>query len=212
MAESISRDIHRLYLESEHFDQYSLNEVLRYIRVYAWRNIERERDIVHAGLKQIQKSSKLKVSEEITQKLNSIAVSISNYPYVSCLLAFPHKDIPQLITIDSDTGQTNAINKYHFIALGSGQNFAMPILGFFENVFWPNKKPLIDDAMFVVFWTIQLAINISAEKFSNPIDMTVLSKTNNKWQAKMIGNKEQSVIHKKIQRFTKLLQNSKTLN
>jgi len=61
-----------------------------------------------------------------------------------------------------------------YVSLGCGQPITDPFLGFMRRIFWKEGMPNVADAIFVVTWTLQHAIDLNAGGINKPIQLGVL--------------------------------------
>lgn len=61
-----------------------------------------------------------------------------------------------------------------YVSMGCGQPITDPFLGLMRRIFWKDSLPGVADAIFVVTWTLQHAIDLNTGGINGPIQMAVI--------------------------------------
>src|SRR2546422_510006 len=76
------------------------------------------------------------------------------------------------------------------MAVGSARAIADPFLAFMRHVLWPLGCPTIQDGTFSAVWTLVHAIDTNAGGVAEPIQVAVLERQGNDWQARELVDAE----------------------
>jgi 20S proteasome alpha/beta subunit len=71
-------------------------------------------------------------------------------------------------------------DKCWYVSMGCGQSLADPYLALMRMAFWQHGPPTVDDAVFAATWVMHHAIELSPGFVREPIDIAVLTASNNK--------------------------------
>lgn len=108
----------------------------------------------------------------------------------SALVAAPLNDHAELVEFDQQCAPTLATDDLPFMAVGSARAIADPFLAFMRHVLWPLGCPTIQDGTFSAVWTLVHAIDTNAGGVAEPIQVAVLERQGNDWQARELVDAE----------------------
>ena len=82
-------------------------------------------------------------------------------------------------------------DKLFFVSMGSGQMLADPFLAFISRVLWKDTSPSVEQAKFGVYWALDHAIKLAPGGVGGPINLSVLSKVGEAWQASLLPDTQE---------------------
>jgi hypothetical protein len=111
------------------------------------------------------------------------------------LFAFVHRDEPQLIDFDSvsfhpelkglsDAKRGGKDRIWRCVSMGAGQALADAFLAHSYRLLFGDQVPNIDRAKLVVAWTIQHVVRYNPGLVGGDLQLAVLEKRNDKWEAR----------------------------
>jgi 20S proteasome alpha/beta subunit len=77
-----------------------------------------------------------------------------------------------------------------FVSMGSGQLIADPFLALLRRIFWPDKMPRVNEAVFAVMWVLNHAIEVNAGGINGPPHVAILTKPANAPVARFLEDNE----------------------
>ena len=77
-----------------------------------------------------------------------------------------------------------------WVSMGSGQPITDPFLGFVRKIFWDDKQPDLKDGIYGTIWALQHVISLNPGGVGGPVQISILTKENNKLVAKILTNDE----------------------
>jgi len=80
-----------------------------------------------------------------------------------------------------------------YVSMGSGQPITDPFLAFLREIFWQAGPPNLQEGIFAVTWTLELAIKINPGGVNGPLRIAVLEPLRggrNVFEARMLEDKE----------------------
>ena len=106
------------------------------------------------------------------------------------LMAFANKNEPVLCEFTLPWFQPELkTEQLYWCSMGSTQGITDPFLKFLTDILWPDKtQPTIQQAVPVVTWTLQHAIEANPGGVKGPIRIAVLEKTGLKYQARDVDD------------------------
>jgi hypothetical protein len=158
---------------------------------------------------------------QVGTALSSFAVqnfASTNAPNGSfgALLAFPLADKPQLCEFAVSNFQPELKTAdIWYVSMGSGQLIVDPFLALIRRVFWNDGVPGCQDAAFAVHWAISHAIEINPGGVNKPVSIGVLRRTDGKFAAALLSDKELAAhaenvsgVEKYLRKYKDILQGS----
>jgi hypothetical protein len=77
-----------------------------------------------------------------------------------------------------------------YVSLGSAQTITDPFLGLMRGVFWQSGRPTVKDAVFVVTWAIEHAIEVNPGGVNGPVRIAVLERQGSNFGARVVSDDE----------------------
>jgi hypothetical protein len=110
----------------------------------------------------------LALSQGIVQQLKNTGI-VGNAIGANAILAFGHGGGHHCCMFEGQL-QPRLLDEHHFYAaLGSGKLSADPFLRFLVDVFCPNGRPTLREAIFLATWTVQHVIDTNPGGVAGPI-------------------------------------------
>lgn len=107
------------------------------------------------------------------------------------LLAIQLKDGLHLINISHRCSLQEATLNYPLMAIGSGEQIAIPFLAFLRRILWSDKPPHVSDGILIIYWTLQHSILTAPSGVAAPYQLAELKKdTDDKWKARLLSDDE----------------------
>lgn len=141
------------------------------IKAAFWKHAEQEQQSAATSVKIIGQAA---LNSSICYAL--VALPLSKQP---CLLQFDYQCAPE-----------EATSKLPFVAIGSGQPCADPFLAFLRRIFWNNKAPSLNEAIFASVWALQHAIQTMPGGVSGPVQVAVLERHGGNLAARELSPEE----------------------
>ena len=106
------------------------------------------------------------------------------------LMAFANKNEPVLCEFGLPWFQPELkTEQLYWCSMGSTQGITDPFLEFISRILWPNNiQPTIQQAVPVVTWTLEHAIEVNPGGVKGPIRIAVLEKTGLKYKAREVDD------------------------
>ena len=127
-----------------------------------------------------------------------------NILYNSSLAGIPFADGFRLCNIEWNGSLYCLTEALPYVAIGSGKGNADPFLRFIWDVFWPERGQLPEllEAVFAVYWTVQLNIDQRSEGVGYGIDMcTHTHADDGKWRVHELEEQELDIHDELIANF-----------
>lgn len=90
------------------------------------------------------------------------------------LVAVMVKESPRLFQFDQQGAPEEATASLPWVTCGSGQGSADAFLSFLRRVFWPNREPTLQEALFTALWTIVQGIEAAPAGIGGDPQVVVL--------------------------------------
>jgi 20S proteasome alpha/beta subunit len=74
-----------------------------------------------------------------------------------------------LFQFDQQGSPEQATENLPFVAIGSGQSLADPLLSFLRRIFWPTRLPTLAEGVLATLWCLKQAIDTNAGGVAEPI-------------------------------------------
>ncbi|MFQ5874195.1 MAG: hypothetical protein ACE5JL_10390 [Dehalococcoidia bacterium] len=146
-------------------------EAMTIIREVLWKHVEPEMKAATVSAQLI--GTPLAAESAIS---HAIVACVLKQP---CLIQYNQQCSPELASADLP-----------FVAIGSGQSLADPFLAFLRDVFWPNRLPSVEDAIFATVWTLKHAIATLPGGVAGPIQVAAVKRVGGNWGAKILDDRE----------------------
>jgi len=128
--------------------------------------------------KNVFQGNPVDVATAIAQNaINNFAATKAPKGQYGALLAFPVSSKPHLCEYAVADFQPELKDEYlWYCSMGSSQPITDPFLGFFREIFWEEGPPSVSEGVFVVLWTLQLAIKLNPGGVGGKPVIAVLSR------------------------------------
>jgi len=123
----------------------------------------------------------------------------------SSIVAMPVHRKTHLFQFNHQASCEEALDDLPFVAIGSGQGIADPILAFLRRIFWPNTLPTLADGLLATVWTLHHAIDSSPGGVAAPMQIMVLDEATTK--ARELSEKDLQEHMQSVGRAEKTLAN-----
>jgi hypothetical protein len=140
-----------------------------------------------ASGKVFTKESPMEIAKTLSRAaIEDMAQTYLNPGRYGALVAFPCRNEPHLCEFPLSDFQPELKEgkRVWYVSMGSAQAITDPFLGFMRRAFWQDGVPSVSDAVFVVTWTLQHAIDLNTGGVNGPIRMAVLEKHDGKYSAR----------------------------
>jgi len=110
------------------------------------------------------KASHLEIAKELSkQAIEDFSYSHAQLGSYGALLAFPFNKKPYLceFALKDFQPEFKMADQIWFCSMGSTQVITDPFLAFMRGIFWSEGPPTLEEAILVVVWTIQHAIDVN---------------------------------------------------
>ena len=134
--------------------------------------------------------------QEISLRVASLAQSVvgpaaQNDVLCQTLVAAAPGKPPYLIQFDYQCAPEVATDDLPFVAVGSGQSIADPLLAFLRHVFWQDSLPSLNEGNFAAVWTLQHAIRAApGGTLAGPISIANLQVSKGQPSARFLSEGE----------------------
>ncbi len=156
----------------------------------SWENIQDQNDVYSARLllEEVIWSELRRAMEHALEAQEYFDEELISTVLTSSLIAFPLKETPVLLCLNS-IGQSHEVTyESPFYSIGSGDFQADPFLAFVKRVAWNDRYPnSIDNGIFGVLWTLEHVIEVNAGLGvgGRPVIAT-LQRYDEKWEADIL--------------------------
>lgn len=99
--------------------------------------------------------------------------ALGEYGALVAIAVGPHAELIEFAVEDLQPELKTTDNWY--VAMGSGQIVADPLLGFFRKVFWGNEPPSRQDGVFAMAMVLKLACEMAPVGVAKPLQIATLS-------------------------------------
>jgi hypothetical protein len=93
-----------------------------------------------------------------------------------------------------------------FVSMGCGQPIADPFLALLHKIFWKNKPPKVNEAVFAVTWVLSHAIEVNPGGINGPVRLAMLTKPDRNVEARFLDDDELQEHQNNVQGIEKYLQ------